>query len=291
MTQNADFQEKYYTSPDGLRLYYRDYNAANSTGTPLLCLHGLTRNSKDFHAFASALSRDRRVISPDMRGRGRSDYDPDYRNYQVATYARDVLALLDHEQLTRVIAVGTSMGGLISMAIGSVKPDVFRGIILNDVGPEVDPEGIKRISAYVGAGAVLQNWRQAVNGVKVINGPCFPDYAQADWENFARNTFREQQDGSIVADYDQAIGTAIRDSAENAVPADLWPMFRALASVPVMVLRGENSDILSPETLTRMAREHPQLTPVIVPNRGHAPDLSEDVSQREISRFIQQLQD
>lgn len=289
MTQNKSFQEKYYTSQDGLKLYYRDFKSEKSDKTPLLCLHGLTRNSKDFDKFARHFSTNRRVISLDIRGRGKSEYDPDYRNYQIPVYAQDILTFLELEELDQVIAVGTSMGGLISMTIGAIKPDVFKAIILNDIGPEINPEGIKRISGYVGNGIILQDWQQAIGGVKIMCGNLFPDYNAEDWERFTRNTFVKQKDGSIIADYDQAIGTAMRENAENTVPVDLWPLFSGLGQIPIMTLRGENSDILSSRTLEKMSREHPKFTKVTIPNRAHTPDLCEDISLREIDMFINQL--
>ncbi|NOZ67315.1 MAG: alpha/beta hydrolase [Alphaproteobacteria bacterium] len=283
------FQEKYYDSHDGLKLYYRQYGTGDQDKTPLLCLHGLTRNSRDFDRFARHFAKGRRVYSLDIRGRGQSAYDPDYGNYQIPVYAQDVLTFLTHEKLDRVIPVGTSMGGLISMTIGAIKPDVLAGIILNDIGPDIDPKGIERISAFVGNGITLDSWQQAINGVKVINGSMFPDYDAEDWDRFARSTFREKQDGTIAPDYDQAIGTAIRESAENAVPVDLWPLFTSLAPIPILTLRGENSDILAAETLDRMGREHPRFTALTVPNRAHTPDLTEDISLRAINDFISAL--
>ncbi|MBL4801972.1 MAG: alpha/beta hydrolase [Emcibacter sp.] len=289
MTQDRIFQEKYYDSHDGLKLYYRDYNQENSPKIPLLCLHGLTRNSKDFDKFARHFSPTHRVISLDMRGRGRSDHDPDYNNYHIPIYAQDVLTFLAHEKIDRVITVGTSMGGLISMTIGAIKPDALHGIVLNDIGPEIDPKGIERISAYVGKGGILKNWQQAIEGVKQVNGPMFPDYDLSDWDFFARNTYRAQKDGTIAADYDPAIRTALEESSENAVPIDLWPLFESLIKIPMMTLRGENSDILSSETLEKMADIHPKFTKITVPNRAHTPDLSEDISLQGINKFINQL--
>jgi len=283
------FQEKYYRSPDGLKLYYRDYNSGNMDSTPLLCLHGLTRNSKDFDRFACHFSRERRVISLDIRGRGKSDYDPDHRNYQIPVYVQDVLSFLAHEDIQQILAVGTSMGGLISMALGAVRPDIFKAIILNDIGPEIDPKGIARIAGFVGNGARFQNWQQVINGVKIISGQLFPDYTAADWARFAQNSFRTQEDGSIIADYDPAIGKAMKEAEENIAPVDLWPLFTALGQIPILTLRGENSDILSPETLDKMAELHPKFTKLTVPNRAHTPDLSEDVSVQVISSFINSL--
>lgn len=293
MAEDQAYQEKYYTSHNGLKLYYRDYvNGGPKDGsdkTPLLCLHGLTRNAKDFDKFARHFAPDRRVISLDMRGRGKSAYDPNYKNYQIPVYGQDVLACLAQEGLDQVIAVGTSMGGLISMAIGAAKPNIFKAIILNDIGPEINPEGLKRIAGFVGNGITLPNWKLAIMGVKVLCGPLFPDYQADDWELFTRNSFREQDDGTIIADYDQAIGTAMGEAADSVVPIDLWDLFKDIGHIPVMTLRGENSDILSEATLERMAQEHPQFTQLAVPGRAHTPDLNEDISLSEIRQFIDQV--
>ena len=197
--------------------------------------------------------------------------------------------LLEHEKIDQVIAVGTSMGGLISMAIGAVLPKTFKAIILNDIGPEIDPVGIERIAGFVGNGVILQDWKQAIIGMKVVCENLFPDYNSEDWELFTRNTFREQKDGTIIADYDQAIGTAMREVDDNLVPAELWEMFNNLGQIPVMTLRGENSDILSNETLEKMATEHPKFTKITIANRAHTPDLNEDISLTEIDNFISQL--
>jgi len=289
MTPAKDFQEKYYHSSDGLRLYYREYNGGNPDRVPLLCLHGLTRNSKDFDSFARYFSADRPVFSLDIRGRGQSEYDPDYTNYQIPTYVQDVLTFLERRKLDRVIAVGTSMGGLISMALGAIRPAIFTAIILNDIGPEIDPRGIERIANFVGSGIILPGWPEAIANMKTVNSTLFPDYDDKDWELFTRNTFREQPDGTIIADYDQGIGTAIRDSGDAAVPMDLWPLFTALGQIPIMVLRGDNSDILSPQTVAKMADIHPGLTETTIPHRAHTPDLREETSLREIRRFISRL--
>ncbi len=289
MLQNNPYVEKYYSSHDGLKLYYRDYNQGNSDKLPLLCLHGLTRNAKDFDKFARHFSQHRRVIALDMRGRGQSEYDPNYKNYQIPVYAQDVQTFLKHENLEQIIAVGTSMGGLISMAIGASMPDIFKAIILNDIGPEIDPVGIERISGFVGNGVVLQDWQQAINGMKVLCGNLFPDYGLDDWETFTQNTFRERKDGTVVADYDQTIGNAMREVDDSVVPVDLWAIFSSLSPISVMTLRGENSDILSNETLEKMAEIHPKLTKLTIKDRAHTPDLTEDISLSEISKFINQL--
>jgi len=289
INNNDGYQEKYYYSHDGLKLYYRDYNAKQSHKTPLLCLHGLTRNSKDFHRLAVHFSKDRRVVSLDIRGRGKSEYDPNYVNYQIPTYVQDVLGFLAHENIPQVTAVGTSMGGLIAMAIGAINPNIFNGIILNDIGPEIDQKGIERISKLVSNTRILKDWAQTISGVSILNTALFPDYSNQEWERFVRNSFREQDDGTIVADYDQAIGRAMTESSNNGVPVDLWPMYRALHNIPILTLRGENSDILSSETLRKMAESHPKFTALTVPNRAHVPDLNEEISLQAISTFINSL--
>ncbi|MCF8474122.1 MAG: alpha/beta hydrolase [Emcibacter sp.] len=286
MYQQLSFQEKYYISQDNLKLYYRVYGQKNFLKTPLLCLHGLTRNSKDFDKFARYFSTDRQVFCLDIRGRGRSDYDKNYQNYQIPVYVQDIMTFLGHEKINQVIAVGTSMGGLISMMLGAFKPDIFKAIILNDIGPEIDPSGLDRIAKYVGNKVILQNWQQTINGIKIVSGFLFPDYTDEDWEIFTRNSFREQDDGTIIMDYDPAIGMAMKENSENVEPVDLWPVWNSLQDIPIMILRGENSDILSRETVYKMAIDHPKFAQVTVPNRGHAPDLNEAISIQEITNFI-----
>jgi pimeloyl-ACP methyl ester carboxylesterase len=289
MNKNKAYQERYVRSDNGLKLYYREYDCDYPYETPMLCLHGLTRNCKDFDKFARHFSADRRVITMDMRGRGQSQYDPDYENYQIPVYAQDILSLVKYEELDKIITVGTSMGGLISMTLASVKPDLFEAIILNDIGPEIDPKGLERISGYVGNGVKLRDWDEAISVVKAISGHLFPDYNDKDWEDFTHNSFRRHRNGLITADYDQAIGTALREIKEEVMPVDFWGLFSDISQIPVMTLRGEHSDILSSETLDRMAKEHPNFTKVTVPDRGHTPDLTEAVSLKEIKAFLDQL--
>ncbi len=289
MNKDIKYQEKYYVSNNGLRLYYRDYNADEKDHTPLLCIHGLTRNSKDFDLFAQHFSEKYRVISIDVRGRGQSDYDPNHMNYQIPVYAQDVLALLEHEELDQIIPVGTSMGGLISMALASVMPEKIKAIILNDIGPEIDPAGLERIAGFVGNSIILENWQQAIIGVKTLCANLFPDYDDDKWELFTRNTFREQKDNTIIADYDQTIAIAMMSTSENIVDIDMWVIFSEITEIPVLTLRGENSDILSNDTLEKMAQMHPIFTKTTIKNRGHTPDLTEQASLQEIDNFIQQL--
>ncbi|MFC7049154.1 alpha/beta fold hydrolase [Emcibacter nanhaiensis] len=281
-----NYREDRYTSRDGLSLYYRVYENSNSTKTPLLCIHGITRNSKDFHDFASLMQQDRPVISMDVRGRGQSDYDPEYHNYQIPVYVADMFELMDHIGLPTVVVVGTSMGGLVGMGMAAVQPERVRAIVLNDVGPVIEQTGIDRIWTYVGKTATVRSWDQAANILKTMNIENFSDYTQDDWLKFANNTFREQQDGTLVADYDPHVGTAVRESQEAAVPEDMWPLFESLAAIPILCLHGAMSDILSAETVKKMSDLHPTFTGVTIAHRGHTPDLREDQSVTAIRDFL-----
>ncbi|WP_321389141.1 alpha/beta hydrolase [Emcibacter sp.] len=284
-----NFREDRYTLRDGLKLYHRVYENGGSRKTPLLCIHGITRNSKDFHDFASIMQKDRPVISMDVRGRGKSDYDPEYHNYQIPVYVADMFELMDHMTIPRVVVVGTSMGGLIGMAMAAVQPDRVKAIVLNDVGPVIEQTGIDRIWAYVGKTAAVRSWGQAANILKTMNSANFADYTQEDWLKFADNTFRQQEDGTLIADYDPHVGTAVRESQEAAVPVDMWPLFQSLAEIPILCLRGKLSDILSAETLKKMAELHPKFTGVTIAHRGHTPDLREEQSVAAINAFLEQI--
>lgn len=280
------YAEKYFTSQDGLKLYYRDYNDTQKDATPLLCLHGLTRNSADFHKPSLELSTDRRVIVPDMRGRGKSAYDPDYKNYKVPTYVGDVLSLLISLNLHEVIVIGTSMGGLMAMGLAVAQPTLLKGIVLNDIGPEIDIAGINRIATYVGEPSDITSWDQAALAVKGMNVHAFPDYTDEDWLYFAKCCFSQQDNANITANYDDNIGLAIKESAQSAVPVDIWTLFEAMKEIPTLTIRGETSDILSAETLTKMMRVHNCMDQLILPGRGHAPDLMEPESLRAMREFI-----
>jgi len=284
-----NYQEVTVSAQDGLKLYYRDYNQSGNDKTPLLCLHGLTRNSKDFHDFASHFCKERRIISVDVRGRGQSEYDATYMNYQIPTYVNDVLHILASTNIHHVIAVGTSMGGLITMGMAMARPGVLKAAALNDIGPEINPAGLARIGQYAGKTGYVSNWDEAAGVIKMINQDFFPDYTQEDWMKFARNTFAEKEDGTIVPDYDANIGRAMAESKTTVAPEALWAMFQGLCAIPVLAIRGETSDILAPETLDKMHEVHPNLTKAIIPNRGHAPDLTEKTSIEFMENFLKNL--
>jgi len=281
----SDFAWKSLETADGLALSYRDYpGSAGATASPVLCLHGLTRNSADFEDLAPRLAEGRRVLAMDVRGRGRSAYDPNWRNYHPGTYLADVFTLLDHEQLERVALIGTSMGGLIGMMLGAERPRALAGLVLNDIGPEIAPEGLQRIAGYVGKTGPVASWAEARERVRAINEAALPDLTQADWDRFARRLYREDASQGIVPAYDPNIAEAMAEA--GAAPPDLWSVFDALAESPVLVLRGESSDILARETVAAMQARHRDCTAVAVPGRGHAPMLDEPVALAAIESFL-----
>jgi pimeloyl-ACP methyl ester carboxylesterase len=282
------WQDRYYSSADGLSLYYRDYPAAGSSRLPVLCLHGLTRNSRDFEKLAPWVqSRGRRVLSADVRGRGRSAYDPTWQNYHPGTYIADVQRLLADAGVDRAIFVGTSMGGLMTMIAAMTLPGTVAGAVLNDVGPEVAQEGLTRIATYVGLMGPAANWDEAVVRVREIYGHALPGLTDDEWHAYARRGYVEAGD-TVRLDYDPKIGEALR-AAPSAVAPDLWPVYRGLIPVPTLAIRGETSDILSTATFDRMHREKPDLVRITVPRRGHVPLLDEPECLEALEAFLARL--
>ncbi len=281
---NRTSEDRWVTNADGMRLYVRDYACANPKLT-LLCMHGLTRNSADFEALVDQLDPAYHVLVVDQRGRGRSDYDPKPERYNVANYVVDTWAILDHLDVKDVVLIGTSMGGLMAMLMTGMQPERIRGVVLNDVGPVVEPSGIARIQAYVGTDPRVENWTDAVALVRANNEAAFPDYGDAQWHTFARRMFTEDGDGLRLA-YDPAISQAISEDQTTAVPPDLWPVFENMSKTPVLVVRGAISDILSEQTVAEMGQRHPDLASVDVPRRGHAPMLDEPDALAAIRHFL-----
>lgn len=278
------WQDRYFTSADGLRLYYRDYASPGSTRLPVLCLPGLTRNSRDFEVVAPRIAQGRRVLCADLRGRGRSQHDPNWRNYHPATYVADLARLLDDAGAPRVVVLGTSLGGILAMLISATTPAAAAGVILNDVGPEVAPEGLQRIAAYVGRNAPVTSWADAAAQARDTYGIAFPGLGDDDWLAFARRSYSDV-DGVPRLDMDPKIGEAVRAAPATAAP-DLWPLFIALRRIPTLAIRGEISDVLSVRTFDRMADEHPDLERLTVPGRGHPPLLDEPECVAAIGAFL-----
>jgi pimeloyl-ACP methyl ester carboxylesterase len=227
----------------------------------VLCLHGLTRNSRDFAELAAHLQKHYRVLAPDVRGRGRSAHDPQWQNYHPGTYVNDMWSLFEALQLNRVAVIGTSMGALMAMLMAAQKPAAIAGIVLNDAGPEVDPRGVARIAAYAGKPVSIKTWQDAAMQAKRNNGDALPGLSDEQWLAYARKAYRENAEGMPVPDMDVKIGEAYR--VARTAPQNLWPVFAQIQNVPILVLRGA--------TVQRMEQEKPGLRHVTVPNRGHAP--------------------
>ena len=280
----AEYKDCFFSNTDGLRQHYRDYNTAGPAAPAVLCMPGLTRNPKDFSDIADHLADRCRVIAIANRGRGKSEHDPEPSRYTPLTYVADVMALLRHLGIRQVIALGTSLGGLMTILIQAMYPGTLQAAIINDIGPEVDPKGIARIKSYVGKGTPPATWDEAYASVKRANDGVYPNFTEGDWRWYTHNLY-EDVNGAPVVQYDPAISQNFESSSDQSAP-DLWPAFAALHSVPMVVLRGELSDILSAATLERMAREHPDLEAVTVPGLGHVPLMRETECKAAIDRLV-----
>ena len=272
------YRDGWLTSEDGLRLYYRDYGDAASSSmnpaTPVLCLPGVTRNSKDFTPLAERLAPRRRVICPDFRGRGRSEYDPDWKNYIPTTYANDIRHLLVALGLHRVHVSGTSLGGIVAMVMAVATPGALASVMLNDIGPEIGMAGLGGIADYMKDDTPLTGWDAAADHVRDAYFPNLPKGTPEDWMTIAKNTYRENPEGLLVHDWDWNIVRPVEQTLAGRT-IDLWPLFRALGRVPVLCVRGALSAILSEQTLSRMIEALPAMTHVTVEDCGHPPRLTE----------------
>lgn len=282
------FRERRVAATDGLALYVRDYGDPASSATPVLCLSGLTRNSRDFHALALRLSPQRRVLAMDYRGRGLSAYDPNFANYRPDIYAGDVLQVLAESGVAKVVLVGTSLGGLVTMGLAGVQPALLAGAVLNDIGPEIPVEAAARIGSYTGKAVRVRSLDDAVVEMKSRYALAYPGLPDDRWRAMAEDTFQQDPDGSWRPAYDLAIAKPFAESGRPA-PADLWPFFRALKDIPTLAIRGALSDVLTAETFDRMQEAKPDLIRVTVPNRGHIPLLDEPEVVAALDAFFQRV--
>jgi pimeloyl-ACP methyl ester carboxylesterase len=289
MTSEAEtFEDIFFTARDGLKLHARRYPASGTTrGRPVLCLPGLTRNGRDFHDLAMALSRHpssaRPVYTFDYRGRGLSESDPDWHNYTVTVEMLDVLDFMTLVGLSEAAVIGTSRGGLITMLMAAVQPTALGAAVLVDIGPVIEHDGLVRISGYVGRIPLPISWADATRMVRDLNRRHFPDVPEYQWEEVARQLYNERN-GKPAQGYDQKLGKAL-SVLFGPVP-ELWPQFEALKRVPVLVVHGENSDVLTAGTVDEMRRRHPALATVTVPNQGHAPLLKDVGTIEAIRHFL-----
>lgn len=284
------YTSRFWESPDGLKLHYRHYEARSGTGDtspPIICMHGLTRNSRDFAMLARHLSENHTVLVPEMRGRGQSEYAKDFATYNPLTYVSDVEALLAKEGIERFIAVGTSLGGLMTMLMAFADANRFAGVVLNDIGPEIDPKGIERIREYVGQGRSYPSWMHAARALEEEHASSFPAFTLDDWLEMAKRGMVVQQNGRIAFDYDMNIAEPFQDD-DGAAPPNLWPALEALADTPALIVRGAFSDLLTEKTMADMLARLPKATSVTVPDIGHAPLLEEGIAIAAIDDLVAQ---
>ena len=294
MTDSADetdFKDGFWSSRDGLKLHFRDYPGPEGASlTPVLCLHGLTRNARDFEILAPRLAQSRRVICPELRGRGESEYARDAATYKPAQYFDDVALLLEQENITQFVAIGTSLGGLMTMGMAmgaALNPDAPRitAAVLNDIGPVMEPAGLERIKDYVGQGRSFATWVHAARGIEQVQGEAHPGQPLDFWIGLAKRWMTVSSGGRIVFDYDMKIAEPFAD-LDPSIQADLWPAYEALAAQPLLVLRGDRSDLLSAETLAQMLARAPGAEGVTLPDVGHAPTLEEPEALAAIERLL-----
>jgi pimeloyl-ACP methyl ester carboxylesterase len=275
--------DHYYPSSDGLRLYARIYPAQRAGGLAVLCLPGLTRNNRDFAALAAHMSERHEVIAADLRGRGLSAWDPDPSHYHLTHYVEDAWSLLDSRGTRRVVIVGTSLGALMGMVMAT-RPDRIAGVVLNDAGPELDLAGLLRIGSYAGNLPPVRSWAEAAAQARTVHEKAVPGLTDAQWMEYARRNYRENADGVPVPDMDPKIASGFKQPPTG--PLQMWPLWAQITGVPMLVIRGGVSDLLSAATVERMRREKPDLEHLTVPNRGHTPLLDEPECLDAIDGFL-----
>jgi pimeloyl-ACP methyl ester carboxylesterase len=281
------YENRYWWSNDGLRLHYRDYPGP-ADRPPILCLPGLTRNARDYHDLARRLSPDWRVIAIDLRGRGDSGYAKDPMSYVPLTYVQDVEALLRELDVARYVAFGTSLGGIVAMLLAGTAREKLAGLVLNDVGPEISPEGLSRIRSYVGKSNTWPTWLHAARAVAEANESVYPDFQLEDWLAMAKRLYRLNSAGRIVLDYDMKIAEPFRVPGNEAGP-DMWRALEGLKTVPTLLVRGATSDVLAASVAERMAGVLEQGDLLTIPDTGHAPTLDEPEAIAAIDRLLARI--
>ncbi|MEM8794179.1 MAG: alpha/beta hydrolase [Pseudomonadota bacterium] len=289
-TSSTDIWQDFECSAtDGLMIRGRDYGSRVFDAMPVVCLPGLTRSVRDFDAIARRLSTDeirpRRVLSINNRGRGTSDYDPNWKNYNPITEAQDVLSAITAAGLEDVVLFGTSRGGIISMLLGSMRPAIIKGVVLHDIGPEIDGKGLLRIKSYVTRMPDPKSWQDAADILKTIHQGSFPNYSPEDWMKSARLTFGDKN-GAPAVDYDRNLSKTLESISPDQPIPTMWPQFMSLRSIPLLVIRGEISDLFSEKTLETMDRAHPTMQTVTVPQEGHVPNIMAENVLASLDGFL-----
>lgn len=289
MTTETGFRSFYIGARDGLKLHARDYGPLAGPALPLVCLPGLARTSADFHELALAFAQDaekpRRVLALDYRGRGRSDYDGNWRNYDIRVELDDVMQMLTAAGIAEAVFIGTSRGGLLTMALGAARPAMIKGAVLNDVGPVIDARGLLRIKGYVGKLPTPRSFAEGAEILKRLSDQQFSAFGDREWEMMARRTWTERE-GRIVPDYDPNLMKVLEELDLEAPLPVLWNYFAGLNGVPVLAIRGANSDLLAEATLQEMAQRHPDCQIHTVPGQGHAPVLGSKEMVQRIGRLV-----
>jgi pimeloyl-ACP methyl ester carboxylesterase len=284
----ASGDSRFITAPDGLRLHVRDYGDRRSPRLPMVCLPGLSRTAEDFDVLATAIAakatEPRRVLALDYRGRGLSDYDRNPGHYAIHVELADVIAVLVACGAAPAVILGTSRGGLLAMALATKQPGAVAGAVLNDIGPVIETRGLARIKGHVGKLPEPRNFEEGADILRRISGSQFPNLGAADWLAAAKRTWREQK-GRLITTYDPALARNLATMYRDRPLPAMWPQFEALAKVPVMVIRGAHSDILSSETVAAMQTRHPELDVLMIPDQGHAPLLAEPDIIARIAQF------
>jgi pimeloyl-ACP methyl ester carboxylesterase len=285
----SNYTEISFTSEDGLRLYARDYAASSGPARlPVICIHGLTRNSADFDELAPLIAAtSRRVLALDVRGRGQSQRDPNPDNYNPAVYAGDVAKLMSDLGIARAVFVGTSMGGLITMTLAVQHIDLVAAAVINDIGPVLSEKGLARIAGYAGKTASLGSWNDAAGYVKDINLCAFPDNSEQEWDKWARRAFEQDAEGRLAPRYDPNIAIALQTGKLRPTSLAARMAFKRLAKKrPTLLVRGELSDLLEARQAEWMRRAAPGMQYVEVPKVGHAPMLTEPAALEAIAHFL-----
>jgi pimeloyl-ACP methyl ester carboxylesterase len=281
----AAWSDGWWTSPDGLRLHYRDY-AGDGTRPPILCIPGLTRNARDFEGVAERLAGEWRLICVDLRGRGESEPAKDPASYNPLVYLQDIQALIAGLGAEKLVLFGTSLGGLVAMLLATVDKPRLAGVLLNDVGPELEEKGLDHIRTYVGRSQSWPTWLHAARALCEGQRDRYPDWEIERWLVFAKRICRLTPQGRVVLDYDMRIAEPLKVPAP---PVDLWPTFLGLRGIPALLVRGALSDLLAEATVQRMLVENPDMEVVTVPRVGHAPTLEEPEAVEGISRLLKRI--
>jgi pimeloyl-ACP methyl ester carboxylesterase len=282
-------RSRFYRSADGLRLHYFDWPSSDQRLAPVVCLPGLARPADDFDFLAAALAEQgRRVLALDHRGRGASQWDEDWRHYDLGVEQDDILRFLADAGVSSAVFVGTSRGGLHMMRLAGAFPGLVRAGVLNDIGPEIPVKGLMAIKRYVGKLPALATLEDAIGLMRLTGGEKFSAVSAGEWEIFARNTF-EEKNGRMAFRYDPALAHTLDDVAEDMEPYDFWDGFDALAQGPLLTLRGENSDILTPDVLQRMAARAPRMERHTIAGQAHAPLLLDAPTISVVVDFIRRV--